>query len=94
VTPDLIAQNLLFGLFVGGNYGLAAVGLSLVFGVLRVLNVAHGELLMLGGYAAIWLSSVLGLDPYASLLIAAPLLFAFGLLLHQGLFGFVEKLDE
>ena len=46
---DASLQNLIFGLFVGSNYGVAAAGLSLVFGVLRVLNVAHGELLMLGG---------------------------------------------
>ena len=55
MSPQLIAQNLVFGLFVGSNYGLAAVGLSLVFGVLRVLNVAHGELLMVGGYVTFWL---------------------------------------
>jgi branched-chain amino acid transport system permease protein len=94
VSADALAQNLLFGLFVGSNYGLAAVGLSLVFGVLRVLNVAHGELLMLGGYAAFWLSTGLGLDPFLGALAAAPLLFLLGLALHRGLFGFVERLDE
>ncbi|MBC8078461.1 MAG: branched-chain amino acid ABC transporter permease, partial [Chloroflexales bacterium] len=41
-----VAQNLIFGLFVGGIYGVAAAGLALVFGVLKLLNVAHGELLM------------------------------------------------
>jgi branched-chain amino acid transport system permease protein len=94
VSLETVAQNLLFGLFVGSSYGLAAVGLSLVFGVLRVLNVAHGELLMLGGYAAYWLSTGLGLDPFLAALAAAPLLFLLGLALHQGLFGFVERLDE
>ena len=66
MNPQLIAQNLVFGLFVGSNYGLAAVGLSLVFGVLRVLNVAHGELLMVGGYVTFWLFTLTGLDPFLS----------------------------
>lgn len=94
MSPELIVQNLLFGLFVGGNYGVAAVGLSLVFGVLRVLNVAHGELLMLGGYATYWLFALLQLDPFLSVLVCAPALFLLGLALNQGLFGFVERLDE
>src|SRR5438105_611106 len=46
----IFAQNAVFGLLIGGLYGLAAVGLSLVFGVLKMLNVAHGELIMLGGF--------------------------------------------
>src|SRR5262249_18469649 len=50
-----LAQQLVLGVLIGGLYGLAAAGLSLVFGVLRVLNVAHGELIMLGGYGAFWL---------------------------------------
>jgi branched-chain amino acid transport system permease protein len=94
VSPEIVAQSLLFGLFVGSSYGLAAVGLSLVFGVLRMLNVAHGELLMLGGYAVFWLSTGLGLDPFLAAVAAGPLLFLLGLALHQGLFRFVERLDE
>ena len=94
MTADLIAQQIAFGLFVGGNYGLAAVGLSLVFGVLRVLNVAHGELLMLGGYASYWAYSLLHVDPFVSVLISGPLLALLGLGLNQGLFSFVEKLEE
>ena len=46
----VLAQQIVLGLLLGGLYGLAAAGLSLVFGVLKVLNVAHGELIMLGGY--------------------------------------------
>jgi branched-chain amino acid transport system permease protein len=94
VNPQLIVQNLVFGLFVGSNYGLAAVGLSLVFGVLRVLNVAHGELLMVGGYVTFWLFTLTGLDPFLSALVCAPVLFLLGLALNYGLFGFVERLDE
>lgn len=94
MSAQLIAQTLVFGLFVGSNYGLAAVGLSLVFGVLRVLNVAHGELLMVGGYITFWLFTLYGLDPLLSALVCAPVLFILGLALNQGLFSFVERLDE
>jgi branched-chain amino acid transport system permease protein len=94
MSLQLVAQNLVFGLFVGSNYGLAAVGLSLVFGVLRVLNVAHGELLMVGGYVTFWLFTLTGLDPFLSALVSGAVLFVLGLVLNFGLFGFVERLDE
>ena len=58
----VLAQQIVLGLLLGGLYGLAAAGLSLVFGVLKVLNVAHGELIMLGGYGAYWLFALLGLE--------------------------------
>lgn len=64
MNPQFVAQNLIFGLLTGALYGLAAAGLSLVFGVLRVLNVAHGELVMIGGYASFWLFALYGLDPF------------------------------
>ncbi len=89
-----VLQNLVFGLFIGSNYGVAAAGLSLVFGVLRVLNVAHGELLMLGGYTSFWLFNLLGIDPFISVIISGPILLALGVALHRGLFVFVERLDE
>src|SRR4029079_11646530 len=91
---DAILQNLIFGLFIGSNYGVAAAGLSLVFGVLRVLNVAHGELLMLGGYTSFWLFNQFGVDPFVSVVISAVVLFVIGLALHRGLFVFVERLEE
>ena len=94
MTPDLVAQQIAFGVFVGGNYGLAAVGLSLVFGVLRVLNVAHGALLMLGGYLSYWAFTLLHIDPFVSVILTGPALLLIGLGLNKGLFGFVEKLDE
>ena len=60
----ILTQQLILGLLVGGLYGLAAAGLSLTFGVLRVLNVAHGELLMLGGYGTFWLFTLWKIDPF------------------------------
>jgi len=89
-----VIQNLVFGLFVGGLYGIAAVGLSLVFGVQKVLNVAHGSLIMLGGYASFWVFTWYGIDPFLAIAITGPLLFAFGLVLYFGLFRFVTRLGE
>lgn len=94
MSAAVLAQSVVFGLLAGALYGLAAAGLSLVFGVLRVLNVAHGELIMLGGYASFWLFTLTGLDPFASLAVSVPLMFVVGLGLHQGLFARVETLPE
>lgn len=90
----ILAQQLILGLFVGGLYGLAAAGLSLTFGVLRVLNIAHGDLLMLGGYGTFWLFTLWHVDPFLSLIGVAPALFLIGLLLYWGLFRFVAKEAE
>ena len=78
IALTVLAQQIVLGLLLGGLYGLAAAGLSLVFGVLKVLNVAHGELIMLGGYGAFWLFALLGLDPFASLLVVIPATLAAG----------------
>jgi branched-chain amino acid transport system permease protein len=90
----ILAQQLVLGFMIGGLYGLAAVGLSLVFGVLRVLNVAHGDLIMLGGYGAFWLFALFGLDPFASLLLLLPLSLLLGVGLYYALFGYVVRADE
>ncbi len=72
IALTVLAQQVLLGLLLGGLYGLAAAGLSLVFGVLKVLDVAHGELIMLGGYGTFWLFALLRIDPFASLLLVIP----------------------
>jgi len=90
----ILAQQLILGLMLGGLYGLAAAGLSLVFGVLKVLNVAHGELIMLGGYLAFWLFELLGLDPFLSLLLVIPLSAVGGAVLYGGLFRFIVRFGE
>ena len=90
----ILLQQLVLGLLLGGLYGLAAAGLSLIFGVLKVLNVAHGDLIMIGGYAAFWLAGGWGLDPFAALLVVVPLTAALGLVLYQGLFSFVVRFHE
>jgi len=88
-----IAQNLAFGLFVGGIYGVAAAGLALVFGVLKLLNVAHGELLMFGGYISFWLFTLLGLDPFVALPITILSLFVIGIALDRLVFRYLTHLQ-
>lgn len=83
---SIYIQNAVFGLLIGGLYGLGAVGLSLVFGVLTMLNVAHGELIMLGGYVSIWLFTLWRVDPFVSVLVAGPALFIVGAALFWVLF--------
>jgi len=89
-----LAQNLVYGILVGALYGLAAVGLSMVFGVTKFLNVAHGELLMLGGYASFWLFSLWGVDPFLSLPLAIVFLIVVGAVLYKLLFSRMVKLTE
>jgi branched-chain amino acid transport system permease protein len=91
---SIVAQQLVLGLLIGGLYGLAAAGLSLVFGVMKVLDVAHGELIMLGGYAAVFAVGLLGLDPFGSLALVVPAALLFGGVLYLGLFAFVVRADE
>jgi branched-chain amino acid transport system permease protein len=90
----ILTQQLILGVLVGGLYGLAAAGLSLTFGVLRVLNVAHGELLMLGGYGTFWLFTLWRIDPFLSLLGIGPAMFVLGLVLYWALFQFVVRAQE
>jgi branched-chain amino acid transport system permease protein len=75
-------------------YGLAAAGLSLVFGVMKVLNVAHGELIMLGGYSAFWLFALGGVDPFVALVLVIPAALLWGVILYWGLFGWVVRTHE
>ena len=78
-------QSVLSGVLVGGVYALIGIGLTIIFGVMRVINFAQGDLLMLGMYLA-WLAfKRYHVDPYVSILIAAPLLFLWGALLQKAL---------
>jgi branched-chain amino acid transport system permease protein len=80
---ELIIQVLVSGLLIGGVYALISVGLNLIFGVVRIINFAHGEVLMLAMYAAFWLNRLFGMDPYLSALLVLPALFLFGVLLQR-----------
>jgi branched-chain amino acid transport system permease protein len=83
VDPTLIAQSLLSGLLFGGVYSLMAVGLTLIFGVMRVVNFAHGDMMVWGMYLAWVLSTRAGVDPYAGFLACAAVLFALGLVIQR-----------
>ncbi|HMJ97914.1 MAG TPA: branched-chain amino acid ABC transporter permease, partial [Reyranella sp.] len=75
---NLIAQTLVDGLVLGGIYALAAVGFSLIFGVLHVINLSHGILVLLGAYLALILSKALSIDPLLTLPMVMAVLFAVG----------------
>ena len=74
----LVLQIAANGLLLGGWYALLAVGLTLIFGVLRVVNFAHAEFMMLGMYGAYWLRVGFGLDPYVSVVLVTPAIFLLG----------------
>jgi branched-subunit amino acid ABC-type transport system permease component len=78
----LLAQSVLSGIFTGALYGLLGLGLSLSWGLLRQINLAHFALVFLGAYLTYQLSAVGGIDPLATLLIVAPCFFALGVASH------------
>ena len=80
---ELIIQVLVSGLLIGGVYALISVGLNLIFGVVRIINFAHGELVMLGMYLTFWLNNLYHVDPYLSAIIVLPTMFLFGVLLQR-----------
>ncbi len=87
----LVGQGLLSGFLFGGVYSLMAVGLTLIFGVMRVVNFAHGDMMVWGMYLAWLLSARAGIDPYVGFLVCAVALFLFGLMIQRGL---VERIVE
>jgi branched-chain amino acid transport system permease protein len=83
ITGSMLLQGVVSGLLAGGLYALVALGLSLIFGVMRVINIAHGTLLMLGAYTTFWLFTLTGMNPFVSLLVSAPVLFLVGVVLQR-----------
>lgn len=80
---ELLLRAVLYGILTGGIYALVAIGLTLIFGVMDIVNFAHGAYLMLAMYATyvIWEST--GLDPFLSILIVGPLFFVFGVISYR-----------
>jgi branched-chain amino acid transport system permease protein len=76
---DVLAQLGVATVLLGGIYALIAVGLTLIFGIMRVVNFAHGEFLMLGMYLAFWAFTFSSLDPYVTLFLSLPVFFVVGL---------------
>jgi branched-chain amino acid transport system permease protein len=85
VDLTLVLQGLLSGVLFGGVYSLMAVGLTLIFGVMRVVNFAHGDMMVWGMYLAYLFATRGGIDPYLGFVVCAAALFALGLLVQRGL---------
>jgi branched-chain amino acid transport system permease protein len=73
------------GVLVGGLYAMFAAGLSLIFGVMKLVNIAHGDLIVLAAYVAVVVTETLGLNPILSLVFVVPIMAAVGYLLQRGL---------
>ena len=86
-----IGQSLIYGILVGALYGLAASGLSLVFGVMRYLNIAHGSLIMMGTYLAFSLFSLCHMNPFLSMPLVMLGLFLIGMFLYKLMFSSLAK---
>ncbi len=80
---QVFLQSVVSGVLVGGVYALIGIGLTLIFGVMRVINFAHGELLMVGMYLTYYVFTLLGIDPFVSIVIVIPVMFLFGVLLQR-----------
>jgi branched-chain amino acid transport system permease protein len=87
----LLLQILVNGVLLGGLYGLMALGMALIWGVLNVVNLAHGALIMLGGYVVYYLFTGLGIDPFLALPIAALVMFVLGYLLQRYILNLIVR---
>ena len=91
MDATLIAQGLVSGILFGGVYSLMAVGLTLIFGVMRVVNFAHGDMMVWGMYLAWLLATRLGVDPTLGFAVCAAALFVFGVVVQRSL---VERIQD
>jgi branched-chain amino acid transport system permease protein len=79
---------ILQGVLIGGLYAMFAAGLSLIFGVMRLVNIAHGDLIVLAAYVALMATQGLGIDPLTSLIVVVPVMALIGYVLQRGLLNF------
>jgi branched-chain amino acid transport system permease protein len=93
-SAHLFIQTLILGILVGGVYALMASGLTLIFGVMKVINVAHGAFLILGAYITYLLFQWIKLDPILSIFITVPLFFLFGWVLQRYVFSRIENPEQ
>ena len=89
-----IIEDTINGIIMGSIYGLAALGLTIIFGVLKVINFAHGSMLMVAMYTAYWAVILTGLHPYLTLFIVVPVMFVFGYLLQDILIKPIFKAEK
>lgn len=91
---QIFAELLVNGVLFGAMYGVAAIGLSLIFGTMGIIFLAQGAMIVLGGYAAYWAFRLLGVDPYLTLLLLLPLSLLVGCALYQMLFRRAAALQD
>jgi branched-chain amino acid transport system permease protein len=97
ITPSGLIQALIWGIATGCIYILLATGLNLIFGVMKLVNFAHGQLLMVGAFVAYQTTTVVGLNPYAAIVVSMGIVAFIGILLEKFAFRKVrgtEKLNE
>jgi len=87
----LILQVLINGILLGGLYGIMAMGMSLIYGVMRIVNITHGALITLGAYITFWTFTLWGWDPFLSLPVTILLLFLYGYLLQRFLLNLIVR---
>ncbi len=87
----LILQVLVNGILLGGLYGIMAIGMSLIYGVMRIVNVAHGALIMLGAYLTFWTFTLWGWDPFLSLPATILVLFLYGYCLQRFVLNLIVR---
>jgi branched-chain amino acid transport system permease protein len=80
---ETLIQSIVSGMLTGSLYAMIAVGLTIVFGVMRIINMAHGEMVMLGMFGAYWGLALWKLDPFVSVLLWVPVMFVFGMGVHR-----------
>lgn len=81
----MILQLIINGLLLGGVYAVMGVGMTMIFGIVKLTNLAHGEFIIIGAYASTLIAAKLGVDPILTLIITVPLMFVFGMIIQGGL---------